>query len=225
MFIRIIRIAPILIILLAAFFYFKPVWQNKLIPFPGNLLVSYFSPWKEEAWTGYPTGVPRKGLLGFDTVRMMGPWRRFITDEIKSGRFPSWNPHQFGGAPMSANFQSALFFPLNLIYLVLPFHIAWTILIVSQPLLAAIGMYLLLKNLFDRPSSIIYHPLSIIFPALAYGFSAWMSAWIEWNIHGFVYALLPFALLFIHKRKTILTILTILLFSGSAIRVNQTPAR
>ena len=179
-------------------------------------MVSYFSPWKEEAWTGYPTGVPRKGLLGFDTVRMMGPWRRFITDEIKSGRFPSWNPHQFGGAPMSANFQSALFFPLNLIYLVLPFHIAWTILIVSQPLLAAIGMYLLLKNLFDRPSSIIYHPLSIIFPALAYGFSAWMSAWIEWNIHGFVYALLPFALLFIHKRKTILTILTIslIIFAG-----------
>jgi len=217
MFIRIIRIAPILIILLAAFFYFKPVWQNKLIPFPGNLLVSYFSPWKEESWPGYPTGVPRKGLLGFDTVRMMGPWRHFITDEIKSGRFPLWNPHQFGGAPMSANYQSALFFPPNLIYLILPFYVAWTILIISQLLLASFGMYLFLKSQFEDNNLITNNQsLITILPSLAYGFSSWMSVWIEWNIHGFVYALLPFALLFIHKRKTILTILTIslIIFAG-----------
>ena len=189
-----------------------------MIPFPGHLLVSYFSPWKEEAWPGYPTGVPRKGLLGFDTVRMMGPWRNFITNEIKSGRFPSWNPHQFGGAPMSANFQSAIFFPPNLIYLVLPFHIAWTILIVSQPILATVGMYLLLKKLFND-SSLTHqriNALTIIFLSLMYGFSAWMSVWIEWNIHGFVYALLPWALLFIFHRRTVLTILTIsvIIFAG-----------
>ena len=179
-------------------------------------MVSYFSPWKEESWPGYPVGVPRKELLGFDTVRMMGPWRRFITDELKAGRFPAWNPHQFAGAPLLANFQSALFFPPNLIYLVLPFHIAWTVLVISQPLLATIGMYLLLKKLFDHPSSIIHHPLVIIFLSLAYGFSAWMSVWIEWNIHGFVYALLPWVLLFIYRRQTILTILTIsfIIFSG-----------
>ena len=180
--------------------------------------MSYFSPWKEEAWPGYPTGVPRKGLLGFDTVRMMGPWRNFITNEIKSGRFPSWNPHQFGGAPMAANFQSALFFPPNLIYLILPFHIAWTILIVSQPLLAIFGMYLLLKELFNGSLSTHkrINALTIIFLSLMYGFSSWMSVWIEWNIHGFVYALLPFALLFIYKKKTILTILTIsaIIFAG-----------
>ncbi len=196
---------------LTAILYFYPIWRGGFIPFPGHLLVSYFSPWKEETWPGYPTGVPRKDLLGFDTVRMMGPWRRFITDEIKQGRLPTWNPHQFAGAPLLANFQSAVFFPPNLIYLLFPFSIAWTILIISQPLLAAIGMYFLLKSLFT-----VHRSLFTIFLALAYGFSAWMSAWIEWNIHGFVYALLPFALLFIHKRKTILTILTIsaIIFSG-----------
>ncbi len=181
-------------------------------------MVSYFSPWKEEAWPGYPTGVPRKGLLGFDTARMMGPWRRFITDEIKSGRFPFWNPHQFGGAPMSANYQSALFFPPNLIYLILPFYIAWTILVVSQPILATIGMYLLIKEFINTSLSThqLINSLIISFLSLFYGFSSWMSVWIEWNIHGFVYALLPFALLFIYKKKTILTILTIsaIIFSG-----------
>ena len=119
---------------------------------------------------------------------------------------------------MAANFQSAIFFPPNLIYLVLPFHIAWTILIVSQPILATVGMYLLLKKLFND-SSLTHqriNALTIIFLSLMYGFSAWMSVWIEWNIHGFVYALLPWALLFIFRRRTILTILTIsvIIFAG-----------
>lgn len=140
----------------------------------------------------------------------MGPWRRFITDELKQGRFPAWNPYQFAGAPLLANFQSAIFFPPNLIYLVLPFHIAWTILVISQPILATVGMYLLLKSQFvGRYQTTNNQLLITILPSLAYGFSAWMSAWIEWNIHGFVYALLPFSLLFIYRRKTILTILTI----------------
>ncbi|MBI5356977.1 hypothetical protein HZB78_05230 [Candidatus Collierbacteria bacterium] len=211
-------ILTILTISIISLFYFKPIWKDRLIPFPGNLLISYFSPWKEESWPGYPTGVPRKGLLGFDTVRMMGPWRNFITKELKSSRFPSWNPHQFGGTPMSANYQSALFFPPNLIYLILPFYVAWTILIISQPILAATGMYLLLKALFNVSLSTHQriNALTITFLSFMYGFSAWMSVWIEWNIHGFVYALLPFGLLFIHKRKTILTILTIsfIIFAG-----------
>lgn len=196
--------------------YFMPMWKDRQVPFPGHLLVSFFSPWKEEQWSRYPTGVPRKDLLGFDTVRMMGPWRLFVTDELKQRRLPTWNPHQFAGAPLLANFQSVLFFPPNLIYLLLPFHIAWTILVISQPILATVGLYLLLKNLSNQQSTINHQPLIIAFSAVVYGFSAWMSAWVEWNIHGFVYALLPFALLFIHKRKTILTILTlsVIILSG-----------
>lgn len=182
-----------------------------LIPFPGHLLVSYFSPWKEETWPGYPTGVPRKDLLGFDTVRMMGSWRQFITDELKSGRLPAWNPHQFAGAPLLANFQSAIFFPPNLIYLILPFHIAWTILVISQPILASIGMYLLLKELFKKQLTINHQPLIIGFLAVAYGFSAWMSVWIEWNIHGFVYALFPWMLWGIAKKNNFITIITIIM--------------
>src|SRR3990167_4278728 len=118
-----LTILTILTFVVTTIFYFKPIWQNKLIPFPGRLLVSYFSPWKEESWPEFPIGVPRKGLLGFDTARMMGPWRSFITNELKQGRLPIWNPHQFAGAPLLANFQSATFFPPNLIYLLYPFNI------------------------------------------------------------------------------------------------------
>lgn len=175
-----------------------------MVPFPGHLLVSFFSPWKEQSWSGYPTGVPRKELLGFDTVRMMGPWRSFVTEELKQGRLPTWNPHQFGGAPMLANGQSAVWFPLNWLYLFLPFSIAWTILVTSQPIIATLCMRLFLRA---RGHS----ELSALVVSLFYGFSAWMSVWMEWNIHGFAYALLPLGLFAIHKKKKIVFILSVLL--------------
>jgi hypothetical protein len=213
-----LTILTVLAILTVSFFYFSPIWKDKLIPFPGHLLVSYFSPWKEAAWPGYPIGVPRKDLLGFDTVRMMGPWRHFITDELKQSRLPSWNPHQFAGAPLLANFQSAIFFLPNLLYLILPFPVAWTILVISQPILAAIGMYFLLKELFNRPplTHQLINALTIILPTLAYGFSAWVSVWIEWNIHGFVYSLLPWTLWGVFKKNNLITIITIIMiiFAG-----------
>lgn len=205
------KLWPVAILAVLWLGYFLPLWKDRLVPFPGNLLVSFFSPWKEERWEGYPTGVPRKDLLGFDTVRMMGPWRRFVTQELRQGRLPVWNPHQFAGAPMLANGQSAVWFPLSWLYIFLPFEITWTILIVLQPLIAIAGMYLLLRRMFKYQSSHL-----LLFPALAYGFSAWMSVWIQWNIHGFVYALLPFALLGVYRKTQAVTILamTAMIFAG-----------
>lgn len=46
--------------------------------------------------------------------------RSFGYDEIRNGNLPLWNPYIYSGAPFVAGFQSALFYPLNLHYLVLP---------------------------------------------------------------------------------------------------------
>lgn len=46
--------------------------------------------------------------------------RSFGFDEIRNGNLPLWNPYIYSGAPFVAGFQSALFYPLNLHYLVLP---------------------------------------------------------------------------------------------------------
>ncbi len=118
-------------LLLTALIYFMPMWKDRQIPFPGHLLVSFFSPWKEESWPGYPAGVPRKDLLGFDSARMMGPWRKFMANQLRLGKFPTWNPYQFTGAPMMANSQSAVWFPPNWLYLAFPFSIAWSLLVLS----------------------------------------------------------------------------------------------
>jgi hypothetical protein len=47
-------------------------------------------------------------------------WRGFGFGEMSRGNLPLWNPHVYGGAPFLAGFQSALLYPLNVLYLVLP---------------------------------------------------------------------------------------------------------
>ena len=41
------------------------------------------------------------------------PWDQYISEMLKSGIIPLWNPYQGFGAPLLANFQSAFFYPLD----------------------------------------------------------------------------------------------------------------
>lgn len=48
------------------------------------------------------------------------PWRRLAVEAIRAGHLPLWAHGLGNGAPLVANLQSALFYPLNVIYLVFP---------------------------------------------------------------------------------------------------------
>ena len=62
---------------------------------------------------------------GADLTRYFVYCREFGAAQMRQGHFPLWNPHICGGAPFAGNWQSALFYPLNWIYLFLP--LAWAI--------------------------------------------------------------------------------------------------
>jgi hypothetical protein len=53
------------------------------------------------------------------------PWREYAFDMLRSGHLPFWNPYNGAGAPLLANYQSALLYPPNWFGLVLP--LAWSI--------------------------------------------------------------------------------------------------
>lgn len=50
--------------------------------------------------------------------------RQFGFHALRSGHIPQWNPHIYGGVPFFGGWQSALLYPPNLIYLVLPLNLA-----------------------------------------------------------------------------------------------------
>ena len=51
------------------------------------------------------------------------PWRQLARESLRGGF--SLNPHQFCGTPFIANYQSAVFYPPNLLFWILPAARAW----------------------------------------------------------------------------------------------------
>lgn len=45
------------------------------------------------------------------------PWRWFAFGELSEGRLPFWNPYNGAGSPLVANYQSAIFYPPNWLYI------------------------------------------------------------------------------------------------------------
>ncbi len=82
------------------------------------------------------------------------PWWVWSFDSILSGRLPLWNQLVGMGAPLIANYQSALFYPPNWLYFMsyiigdIPF-LAWTqgILLAAHLIWACMGMAVLTKRL------------------------------------------------------------------------------
>lgn len=177
-------------IALAVLFFFNPVFRGQ-IPFPGDLLVSE-NPYKETSFLGYnPGSIPNKAQ-GADVIKEIYPWRLFAVESLKKADIPFWNPYNFSGNPQMANFQTAIFYPLNLLYFILPFNAAWTIIIMLQPILAGFFMFLFLRSLkLTEFSSFI--------GSVAFGFSSYMTVWIQYGNIGHTILWLPFVLFCIKK--------------------------
>jgi len=57
---------------------------------------------------------------GTDVFSQFLHWRAFGFGELRSGNLALWNPHLFSGAPYFGGFQSALLYPGNALFLILP---------------------------------------------------------------------------------------------------------
>jgi hypothetical protein len=102
-------------------------------------------------------------------IMQFTPWREFAIDSLLHGHFPLWNPWLGMGAPLIANYQSAIFYLPNWI---LPITgVAWGqgLLVMLHILWAGIGILLLVRQLgLSRLSQAI--------AALSFSLSGYMIA-------------------------------------------------
>lgn len=75
------------------------------------------------------------------------PPRFFWVESLKQGDLPLWNPYQFSGYPFAANPQHGLFYPPNILFLLLPFDIAFNTVIILHFFFGGLFTYLYLKDL------------------------------------------------------------------------------
>lgn len=172
--------------------YFRRFFFEGLVPFPGNLLASFYAPWSGEKWPGFPVGVPRLDLLGVDTVRQDFPWKSLVADALKNGNLPLWNPFSFSGHPQLAAFQEGAFYPLNILFLFLSKIDAWTILTILQPLLAFFFTYIFVRNLNIGK-------FGSFFAGIAFAFSPYLTAWLPWLMAPHAILWLPLVLYSVDK--------------------------
>lgn len=170
-----------LFIFFALLFYY-PFFLGKY-PFNGNLLVSFWFPW---------LNLPFK-FVAVDELREFYPLFDFVYQSLRTGVLPFWNPYQFSGIPVLANWAGAVFYPLNIIFLFLGSLDSYVFLKLTAVVMAGFFTYLYLK-VIDLDN------LSSFFGSLAFSLSSVMLIWeaeIWQSAHTFLY--LPLVLWAIEK--------------------------
>lgn len=196
------KILGIFLLTIAIFFY-PTVFQGKL-PVPSDALVGLYHPWRDDLSGEYPRGLPFKNFLITDPVRQQIPWRKIVMDSWREGKLPWWNPYSFSGMPLAANIQSGTFYPLNVLFFVLPFPIVWTALIMLQPILAGLFLFMYLRYLK-------LHEWASFLGALTWSLGGFSIAWLTWGTMVHAALWLPLALLAIEKRKPYVVILSLVM--------------
>lgn len=178
---------PIVFIFLVWLALFRPFWLRGLLPIPADIISGLYYPWLDYKW-GFSVGVPVKNPLMSDIPSLLYPWRSFVVDQLKNLKWPLWNPYYFGGMPLLANFQSAVFSYVNLLFLFLPKALAWSVGVMLSPLLTMLAMYFFLrqKKLLRVPS---------LLGGVVFALSGFEIAWMEYNVHGHTALFLPLLLL------------------------------
>lgn len=172
-----------LLFIIISLIFFHPVIKG-FIPFPGDLLVGEYAPYSSYPFLGYaPGGYPHKAQ-DFDVLKLLYPAKEFTMEIFKKGEFPLWNPYNFSGNPHLASLQAGSFYPLNIIFFILPFIYAWSIYIIIQPILAGIFTFLLLREL--RLST-----KSAFFGGIIFAFSSYFVVWMEYGNIGHSILWLP----------------------------------
>jgi hypothetical protein len=127
-----------------------------------------------------------------DLIGQYDPWWTYAHESFREGRFPLWNPYVFGGTPYHVNPENALFYPLKLPLLFLPFFKAAAILRVLNTMVASAGAYLLLRGYGTRP-------LAGVVGALIFSYGSFMAY--EWIHIPYVNTAVwfPWQLLFLER--------------------------
>ena len=169
---------------------FWPMFRG-LLPLPTDALAGVYYPWAGQFW-GYIAGIPYKNIALTDVFSQLFPWRSHAIDLIRSGQLPLWNSLSFSGYPLLANWQSAPFYPLNLLMLFFGNHLGFGLMVFLQPFLSMVFMYVYLRQI-AQPK------LSSMVGGVTFAFSGFMMTYLEYATTGQIFLWLPLALFFLEK--------------------------
>lgn len=184
----IIRFWPLLFLFALFMVFSYPYFLQNKVPYSSTYQVNHFFP-----WSAYPKywGPVKNGAMP-DVTSQIYPWRHLTIETWKNGDIPFWNPNNFSGNPHLANYQSAVFSPLNLLFFTLPFADAWSMLILLQPFFAGFFTYLLLREFKISKEGSLAGSISFMF-------CGFIVVWMAYGTLSWAIAVLPLAIYSIQR--------------------------
>jgi len=157
---------PLLMAALAVGFLGRALFTGDVLLPAGYL--HHFAPWQSAA----PPPPEHWNALIWDAMAQYYPWRAYAHDALARGIIPLWNPFQFCGTPFVANSQSAVFYPPNLLFYLLPPARAFAIAAALHLWLAGLFTYLFLRALGRGR-------FGAALGGVAFAFSGFLAAWLQ----------------------------------------------
>jgi hypothetical protein len=133
--------------------------------------------------------IGRRLLAPGDGYGQYIPWYVVAAQSWRSGDLPTWNPFAYSGSPHLATAQPGVFYPPNLLFLILDPVIAANAVIVINFVIAGVGAWLLTRHLCKDEAAAAT-------AGLAFGLSGFMfarighqgmiatAAWLPWILFG-----------------------------------------
>lgn len=182
---------PILIflflLLISLAFFHKSVFEGKVL-LPLDTAFNTDVLWKDARPSDFAGA--QNGLLT-DVVTLFYPWKYVARQAILAGEMPLWDPYSFCGHPLLADYQSAVFYPINFLFYLLPLEQAFAATAVLRLLVAMTFTFLLGRELgLTRCGAVL--------AAVAFALSSPMVAWQNFPI-GSAFIWLP-AILWLSER-------------------------
>lgn len=145
-------------------------------------IVAHLPPWSYSF-----ERVPLGNTLPSDLVLKHYPQRLFYARELWQGSIPLWNPYVLSGTPFMAVANSSVWYPLTLLFAVLPTYYAFGVVVWLHLLIGGVSSWYLARRLDIAPLPALLVPLTY----LGSGFTA---KWVELPTMGGVIAWAPVAM-------------------------------
>jgi len=129
-------------------------------------------PWEAyapEDWQG-----PSNPLMA-DVLTLFRPWYTISREAVRAGAWPLWNPYEFAGIPLLANYQSAVLYPPRLLHLFFDIDLATTVYILLKLWLAGMAAYFCARVMG------LYRPPAM-FCSVGWMFASYNLIWCNWSL-------------------------------------------
>ncbi len=100
---------------------------------------------------------------GCDNTTIQYPLRIILSETLKSGKIPLWTPYLYNGFPLFAEPHTGAFYPLNLLYGVLPTHVAYNYSAILHLFLAGLFTYFYARIIKLSPSASFISAMVFVF--------------------------------------------------------------